>query len=152
MYAVEPPRRRLGRVMRSAARYCITAGVAIGGVSIIIAAPAAPPLRDIEVPAVQLSGNTHDNPDAASPSVADLLQFMNGAESPVVVQSITESDAGVLEGDQPSSVPGLSDLLNLGNGPATGASDPQGKSFVDIGPILPSDLSPAPAGPPPAGG
>ena len=67
--------------MRSAVRYCITAGVALGGVSIIIAAPAAPPLRDIEVPAVHLSGNTHDNPDATSPSVADLLQVMNGTES-----------------------------------------------------------------------
>jgi hypothetical protein len=136
--------------MRSAARYCITAGVALGGVSIIIAAPAAPPLRDIEVPAVQLSGNTHDNPDATSPSVADLLQVMNGQESPVVVQNITESDAGVLEGDQPASVPGLSDLLNLGGEP--GASDPHGKSFIDIGPLLPSDLAPAPADPAPAGG
>ena len=136
--------------MRSAARYCITAGAALGGVSIIIAAPAAPPLRDIEVPAVQLSGNTHDNPDATSPSVADLLQFMNGQESPVVVQNITESDAGVLEGDQPASVPGLSALLNLGSEPT--ASDPHGKSFIDIGPLLPSDLAPAPAGPAPAGG
>ena len=135
--------------MRSAVRYCITAGVALGGVSIIIAAPAAPPLRDIEVPAVQLSGNTHDNPDAASPSVADLLQVMNGTESPVVVQNITESDAGVLESGQPANVPGLSDLLNLGNDPAV-TPDPQGKSFLDIAPLLPSTLSPAPAVPPPA--
>ena len=57
--------------MRAAVRYCITAGVALGGISVIIAAPAAPPLRDIEVPAVQLSGNTHDNLDVNSPSVAD---------------------------------------------------------------------------------
>jgi len=138
--------------MRSAARYCITAGVALGGISVIIAAPAAPPLRDIEVPAVQLSGNTHDNPDATSPSVADLLQVMGGSESPVVVQNITESDMGVLEGDQPANVPGLSDLLNLGIDPAGGASDQQGKSFVDIGPLTPGDLSVVPAGPPPAGG
>jgi hypothetical protein len=138
--------------MRSAARYCITAGVALGGISVIIAAPAAPPLRDIEVPAVQLSGNTHDNPDATSPSVADLLQVMGGSESPVVVQNITESDMGVLEGDQPANVPGLSDLLNLGIDPAGGASDQQGKSFVDIGPLTPGDLSVVPAGPPQAGG
>ena len=138
--------------MRSAVRYCITAGVALGGISVIIAAPAAPPLRDIEVPAVQLSGNTHDNLDASSPSVADLLQVMSGSESPVVVQNITESDMGVPESDQPANVPGLSDLLNLGIDPAGGASDQQGKSFVDIGPLTPGDLSAVPAGPPPAGG
>ncbi|MFZ0226528.1 MAG: hypothetical protein WA622_27835 [Mycobacterium sp.] len=136
--------------MRAVARYCITAGVALGGVSIIIAAPAAPPLRDIEVPAVQLSGNTNDNPDVNSPTVADLLQVMGGAESPVVVQNITESETGVFEGDQPATVPGLTDLLNLGTDPA--ASDPHGKSFIDIGPLPPSDLAPAPAAPPPAGG
>jgi hypothetical protein len=136
--------------MRTAARYCITTGVALGGISIIIAAPAAPPLRDIEVPAVQLSGNTHDNPDATSPTVADLLQFMGRVESPVVVQNITESETGVFEGDQPATVPGLSDLLNLGTDPAT--LDPHGKSFFDIGPLLPSDLAPAPAGPAPTGG
>ncbi|MFZ3269420.1 MAG: hypothetical protein WA488_24200 [Mycobacterium sp.] len=136
--------------MRAVARYCITAGVALGGVSIIIAAPAAPPLRDIEVPAVQLSGNTNDNPDVNSPTVADLLQVMGGAESPVVVQNITESETGVFEGDQPATVPGLTDLLNLGTDPA--ASDPHGKSFIDIGPLPPSDLAPAPVAPPPAGG
>jgi hypothetical protein len=136
--------------MRTAARYCITAGVALGGISIIIAAPAAPPLRDIEVPAVQLSGNTNDNPDANSPTVADLLQVMGGGESPVVVQNITESETGVFEGDQPANVPGLSDLLNLGTDPA--ASDPHGKSFIDIGPLPPSDLAPAPAAPAPTGG
>jgi hypothetical protein len=138
--------------MRSAARYCITAGVALGGLSVIIAAPSAPPLRDIEVPAVQLSGNTHDNPDATTPTVADLLQVMGGVESPVVVQNITESGTGVFEGDQPATVPGLSDLLNLGNDPVPGASDPHGKSLFDIGPILPGDLAPAPASPAPAGG
>jgi hypothetical protein len=136
--------------MRPAVRYCITAGVALGGVSILIAAPSSPPLRDVEVPAMQLSNNSHDNLDANSPSVLDLLQVMGGVESPVVVQNITESDAGVLEGGQPASVPGLSDLLNLGNDPA-GTRDPQGKSFIEIGPLLPSDLSPAPAVPPPAG-
>jgi hypothetical protein len=121
--------------MRSAIRHCITAGVALGGLSVIIAAPAAPPLRDIQVPAVQLSGNTHENPDVNSPSVADLLQVMYGLETPVVVQNITESDAGALSGDQPSSVPGLSDLLNLGGDPATGPA--------------PSDLTAAPSSPPP---
>lgn len=136
--------------MRAVARYCITAGVALGGVSIVVAAPAAPPLRDIEVPAVQLSGNTNDNPDVNSPTVADLLQVMGGADSPVVVQNITESETGVFEGDQPATVPGLTDLLNLGTDPA--ASDPHGKSFIDIGPLPPSDLAPAPAAPPPAGG
>jgi hypothetical protein len=134
--------------MRPAVRYCITAGVAIGGVSILIAAPSSPPLRDVEVPAMQLSNNQHDNPDATAPSVADLLQIMGGVESPVVVQNITESDTGVLEGGQPANIPGLSGLLNLGNDPV-GTPDPQGKSFLDIGPILPSDLSPAV--PPPAG-
>ena len=99
--------------MRPAVRYCITAGVALGGVSILIAAPSSPPLRDVEVPAMQLSNNTHENPDANSPSMADLLQTMGGPESSVVVQNIIESDAGVLKGGQPSSVPGLSDLLNL---------------------------------------
>jgi hypothetical protein len=138
--------------MRSAIRYCITAGVALGGVGIIIAAPASPPLRDIQVPAVQLSGDAHDSLDATSPSVADLLQVMNGSESPVVVQNITESGTGVFEGDQPSGVPGLSDLLNLGTDPATGASEQQGKSLLDLGPLTPSDLSPAPASPAPAGG
>ena len=108
--------------MRSAIRHCITAGAALGGLSVIIAAPAAPPLRDIQVPAVQLSGNTHENPDVNSPSVADLLQVLYGLETPVVVQNITESDAGALNlnGDQPSNVPGLTDLLNLGGDPATG--------------------------------
>jgi hypothetical protein len=129
--------------MRPAVRYCITAGVALGGVSILIAAPSSPPLRDVEVPSMQLSNNSHDSLDANSPSVLDLLQVMGGVESPVVVQNITESDAGVLEGGQPANVPGLSDLLNLGNDPAV-TPDPQGKSFIDIGPLLPSNLSPAP--------
>jgi hypothetical protein len=129
--------------MRPAVRYCITAGVALGGVSILIAAPSSPPLRDVEVPSMQLSDNSHDSLDANSPSVLDLLQVMGGVESPVVVQNITESDAGVLEGGQPASVPGLSELLNLGNDPAV-TPDPQGKSFIDIGPLLPGDLSPAP--------
>jgi hypothetical protein len=120
--------------MRPAVRYCITAGVALGGVSILIAAPSSPPLRDVEVPSMQLSDNSHDSLDANSPSVLDLLQVMGGAESPVVVQNITESDAGVL---------GLSELLNLGNDPAV-IPDPQGKSFIDIGPLLPGDLSTAP--------
>jgi hypothetical protein len=133
--------------MRTAARYCITAGVALGGLSVIVAAPAAPPLRDIEVPAVQLSGNTHDNPDINSPSVADLLGVMYGFESPIVVQNITEP--GTPTGEQPANVPGLSDLLNLGtNDPAAG---PPGKSFVDITPPTPSDLIAPPAGPPPPG-
>ena len=129
--------------MRPAVRYCITAGVALGGVSILIAAPSSPPLRDVEVPSMQLSDNSHDSLDANSPSVLDLLQVMGGVESPVVVQNITESDAGVLEGGQPANVPGLSELLNLGNDPAV-TPDPQGKSFIDIGPLLPSNLSPAP--------
>ena len=136
--------------MRPAVRYCITAGVALGGVSILIAAPSSPPLRDVEVPSMQLSDNSHDSLDANSPSVLDLLQVMGGVESPVVVQNITESDAGVLEGGQPANVPGLSDLLNLGNDPAV-TPDPQGKSFIDIGPLLPGNLSPAPGVPPPAG-
>jgi hypothetical protein len=129
--------------MRPAVRYCITAGVALGGVSILIAAPSSPPLRDVEVPSMQLSDNSHDNLDANSPSVLDLLQVMGGVESPVVVQNITESDAGVLEGGQPANVPGLSDLLNLGNDPAV-TPDPQGKSFIDIGPLVPANLGPAP--------
>ena len=136
--------------MRPAVRYCITAGVALGGVSILIAAPSSPPLRDVEVPSMQLSDNSHDSLDANSPSVLDLLQVMGGVESPVVVQNITESDAGVLEGGQSASVPGLSDLLNLGNDPAV-TPDPQGKSFIDLGPLLPGNLSPAPGVPPPAG-
>jgi hypothetical protein len=135
--------------MRPAVRYCITAGVALGGVSILIAAPSSPPLRDVEVPSMQLSDNSHESLDANSPSVLDLLQVMGGVESPVVVQNITESDTGVLEGGQPANVPGLSDLLNLGNDPAV-TPDPQGKSFIDIGPLLPGNLSPAPAVPPPA--
>ena len=122
--------------MRPAVRYCITAGVALGGISILIAAPSSPPLRDVEVPALQLSNNSQDNPDAYGPSVADLLQTMGGVETPVVVQNITESDLGILQSGQPQLVPGLSDLLNLGND-----SDPQGKSFLDIGPLLPSDLT-----------
>jgi hypothetical protein len=129
--------------MRPAVRYCITAGVALGGVSVLIAAPSSPPLRDVEVPSMQLSNNSHDSLDANSPSVLDLLQVMGGVESPVVVQNITESDAGVLEGGQPASAPGLSDLLNLGNDPAV-TPDPQGKTFIDIGPLLPGNLSPAP--------
>jgi hypothetical protein len=121
----------------------------LGGVSILIAAPSSPPLRDVQVPSMQLSDNSHDNLDANNPSVLDLLQVMGGVESPVVVQNITESDAGVLESGQPANVPGLSDLLNLGNDPAV-TPDPQGKSFLDIAPLLPSTLSPAPAVPPPA--
>ena len=129
--------------MRPAVRYCITAGVALGGVSILIAAPSSPPLRDVQVPSMQLSDNSHDSLDANNPSVLDLLQVMGGVESPVVVQNITESDTGVLEGGQPANVPGLSDLLNLGNDPAV-TPDPQGKTFIDIGPLLPGNLSPAP--------
>ena len=133
--------------MRPAVRYCITAGVALGGVSILIAAPSSPPLRDVQVPAMQLSNNSHDNPDAGGPSFADLLQTMGGVETPVVVQNITESDAGVLEGGQPASIPGLSDLLNLGSDPISSAPDSQGKTFIDLGPLLPSDLTiPPPAG------
>jgi hypothetical protein len=128
--------------MRPAVRYCITAGVALGGVSILIAAPSSPPLRDVEVPAMQLSNNAHDSLDLNSPSVLDLLQVMGGAESPVVVQNITESDAGVLESGQPATVPGLSDLLNLGNDPS-GTPDPQGKSYIDFGPLVPGDLTTA---------
>jgi hypothetical protein len=131
--------------MRAAVRYCITAGVALGGVSVLIAAPSSPPLRDVEVPALKLSDNSRDNPDAYGTSMADLLQTMGGVETPVVVQNITESDAGVLESGQPSSVPHLSDLLNLGNDPV-GTPDPQGKSFIDLGPLLPSDLTLAPNG------
>jgi len=95
--------------MRAAVRYCITAGVALGGISVLIAAPSSPPLRDVEVPALKLSDNSRDNPDAYGTSMADLLQTMGGVETPVVVQNLTESDAGVLEGGQPSSVPHLSD-------------------------------------------
>jgi hypothetical protein len=130
--------------MRSAVRYFITGSVALGGVSVLVAAPAAPPLRDIQVPAVQLSGNTHDNPDVNSPSVADLLGVMYGFESPVVVQNITEPP----DGDQAANVPGLSDLLNLGSDPAGGQP---GKSFVDIGPVTPGDISAVPTSPPPPG-
>jgi len=124
--------------MRSAARFCITAGVALGGLGVIIAAPAAPPLRDIQVPALQLSGNTHENPDVNTPSVADLLQVMYGLESPIVVQNITEPEAGAPAGDQPSNVPGLTDLLNLGSYPTGGPT--------------PSDLTAAPTTPPPPAG
>jgi hypothetical protein len=139
--------------MRSAARYCITAGVALGGISVLVAAPAAPPLRDIQVPAVELSGNTHDNPDANSPSVSDLLQVMYGFDSPIVVQNVTEPEAGAPPGEQPSNVPGLTDLLNLGIDSAGGQP---GKSFVDIAPPTPGELSVAPSvppspAPPPAG-
>jgi hypothetical protein len=129
--------------MRSAVRYCITGSVALGGVSIIVAAPAAPPLRDIQVPAVQLSGNTLDNPDVNIPSVTDLLGVMYGFDSPVVVQNITEPP----DGDQPANVPGLTDLLNLGND----APGQPGKSLVDIGPVTPGDISAVPANPPPPG-
>lgn len=126
--------------MRSAIRYCITAGVALGGVSVLIAAPAAPPLRDIQVPAVELSGNTHDNPDVNSPTVADLLQVMYGFDSPIVVQNITESDAAAMNDGQgqPSNVPGLTDLLNLGIDPS-------------IAPTL-GDLTATPTSPPPPPG
>ena len=98
---------------------------------------------------MQLSGNTHDNPDVNSPSVADLLQVMYGLDSPIVVQNITEPDAGAPNGDQPSNVPGLSDLLNLGNDPAGG--QPGEVFLVDISPPTPSDLTAAPASPPPPG-
>lgn len=131
--------------MRPAVRYCITAGVALGGVSILIAAPSSPPLRDVEVPAMQLSNNAHENPDANAPSIADLLQTMGVPESPVVVQNIIESDSGVVQGAPPSSIPGLSDLLNLGNDPV-GTPDPRGRPFIEIGPLLPSDLTLAPNG------
>jgi hypothetical protein len=131
--------------MRAAIRYCITAGVALGGISVLIAAPSSPPLRDVEVPALKLSDTSRDNPDAYGASMADLLQTMGGVETPVVVQNITESDSGVLYSGQPSSVPGLSDLLNLGNDPV-GTPDPQGKTFIDLGPLLPSDLTLAPNG------
>jgi hypothetical protein len=134
--------------MRSAVRYCITAGVALGGLSVIIAAPSAPPLHDIEVPAVQLYGNTHENPDVNSSSVEDLLQVMYGLETPVVVQNITESDAGAPNGEQPSNVPDLSGLLNLGGDPVGTAGGQSGKTFVDVAPPAPGDLTAAPTSPP----
>jgi hypothetical protein len=123
--------------MRAAVRYCITAGVALGGMSVLIAAPAAPPLRDIQVPAVELSGNAHDNPDVNSPTVADLLQVMYGFDSPIVVQNITESDAAAMNDGQgqPSNVPGLADLLNLGIDPSVAPT--------------PGDLTAAPTSPNP---
>ncbi|UQX10638.1 hypothetical protein [Candidatus Mycobacterium methanotrophicum] len=135
--------------MRTAARYCITAGVALGGVSVIVAAPAAPPLRDIQVPAVHLSGNSHENPDVNTPSVADLLQVMSGVEGPIVIQNITEPDGTAAHGGQPADVPGLSDLLNLGIDPAGGQP---GKSFVDLTPPTAGDLTAPPASPPPPPG
>jgi hypothetical protein len=135
--------------MRTAARYIVTVGIALGGVSVVVAAPAAPPLRDVQVPAVRLSGNTHDNSDATGPSIADLLQVMNPLEGPVVVQNITESDTGSVDGDQPSNAPGLSELLNLGSG-SDGTAGQFDKSF-DIGSLTPGDLSPAQAGPPSPG-
>jgi hypothetical protein len=128
--------------MRPAVRYCITAGAALVGASVLIVAPSSPPLRDVEVPSMQLSNNTHESLDLNSPSVVDLMQVMGGADTPVVVQNITESDAGVLGSGQPASVPGLSDLLNLGNDPV-GTPDPQGKSYIDIGPLVPGDLTTA---------
>jgi hypothetical protein len=128
--------------MRSAIRFCITAGVALGGISVIIAAPAAPPLRDIQVPAVELSGNTHDNPDVNSPTVADLLQVMYGFDSPIVVQNITESDAAAMNDGQPSNVPGLTDLLNLGVEPTMAPT---------MAPT-PGDLTAVPPSPPPPAG
>jgi hypothetical protein len=73
---------------------------------------------------------------------------MYGLDSPIVVQNITEPDAGAPNGDQPSNVPGLSDLLNLGIDPAGGQP---GKSFLDISPPTPGDLTVAPASPPPRG-
>lgn len=136
--------------MRTAARYLVTVGIALGGVSVIVAAPAAPPLHDVQVPAVRLSGNTHDNPDATGPSIDDLLQFMNPLDGPVVVQNITESDTGSVDGDQASNAPELSQLLNLGSDPADGTAGQFDKSF-DIGPLTPGDLSPAPASPPSPG-
>jgi hypothetical protein len=128
--------------MRSAIRYCVTVGVALGGISVIIAAPAAPPLRDIQVPAVELSGNTHDNPDVNSPTVADLLQVMYGFDSPIVVQNITESDAAAMNDGQPSNVPGLTDLLNLGVEPTMAPT---------MAPT-PGDLTAVPPSPPPPAG
>src|ERR1700730_12455709 len=125
--------------MRTAARYCSTASVPLWGDSIIVAAPAAPPLRDIQVPAVELSGNTHDNPDVNSPTVADLLQVMYGFDSPIVVQNIPESDAAAMNDGQPSNVPGLTDLLNLGVEPTTMAPTP-------------GDLTAVPPSPPPPAG
>ncbi len=131
--------------MRAAVRYAITVGIALGGVSVIVAAPGAPPLQDIQVPAVQLSNTMHDGPDMGNISVGDLLHVMNGFTVPdVVVQNIIESDAGSLNSDQPSNVPGLSDLLNLGGGSAGAPADQPRNPFVDIGPITPGDLSAAP--------
>ena len=105
--------------MRPAVRYCITAGVALGGISVLIAAPSSPPLRDVEVPAMQLSDNTHDNLGREQPlrrrtccrswAVRRARWWCRTSPSPT---------RGVLEGGQPANVPGLSDLLNLGNDPA----------------------------------
>ena len=135
--------------MRTAAHYLVTVGIALGGVSVVVAAPSAPPLHDVQVPAVRLSGNTHDNPDATGPSIADLLQVMNPLEGSVVVQNITESDTA--DGDQAANAPELSELLNLGTDPADGTVGPSDKSF-DIGPLTPGDLSPAQSSPPSPGG
>jgi hypothetical protein len=136
--------------MRTAAQYLVTVAIALGGVSVVVAAPAAPPLNDVQVPAVRLSGNTHDNPDATAPSIADLLQVMNPTEGSVVVQNITESDTGSVDADQAANAPELSQLLNLGSG-SDGTAGQFDKSF-DIGPLTPGDLSPAQATPPSPGG
>jgi hypothetical protein len=90
------------------------------------------------VPAVELSGNTHDTPDVNSPTVADLLQVMYGFDSPIVVQNITESDAAAMNDGQPSNVPGLTDLLNLGVEPTMAPT--------------PGDLTAVPPSPPPPPG
>jgi hypothetical protein len=136
--------------MRTAARYLLTVGIALGGVSVVVAAPAAPPLHDVQVPAVRLSGNTHDNPDATGPAITDLLQFMNPLEGSVVVQNITESATGSMDGDQASNAPALNELLNLGGGPADGTAGQSDNPF-DIGPLTPGDLTPTQASPPSPG-
>ena len=128
--------------MRPAVRYCITAGVALGGVSILIAAPSSPPLRDVEVPAMQqLSNNSHGEPGREQPVVCrPLADHGRGGKLRSWCRTSPSPMPGWLEGGQPANVPHLSDLLNLGNDPV-GAPDPQGKSFIDIGPLLPGDIT-----------
>lgn len=81
--------------MRRLASFGVTAGIALAGVSVIVAAPVATsPLRDVEVPAVQLSNETTNS----TPEL-NLWQIITGdptgpgLDQPVVVQPVVP-DAG----------------------------------------------------------
>jgi hypothetical protein len=118
--------------MRFALRPYLIAGVAIAGAgAIIMLAPAAPPLPDVQVPAVQPAGS-----EQSDINLHDLLGLLGGTDGTVLA---------------PDKVPGPSDVVPSPNAVPSpnseGLSPPAG--LPDLGKFLDPALNPAIAPPGP---